>query len=139
MELLLNFFWLLLTLPACWLWRRGASVSQAGGQFRSRRVLLILGCAVLLLFPVVSATDDLHAMRRDMEEPSTGKQTVNGGRSHRGGTGSPHQPLAHPSPAVVVPAHDQLCGLAVVDAPYLSLAAFSIIRTGRAPPLSFLG
>ena len=38
--------------------------------------LSALGCAVVLLFPVISATDDLHAMRAEMEESSPGKRGV---------------------------------------------------------------
>lgn len=35
-----------------------------------------LGCALVLLFPVISASDDLHAMRAEMEESSPGKRGV---------------------------------------------------------------
>ena len=38
--------------------------------------LSALGCALVLLFPVISATDDLHAMRAEMEESSPGKRGV---------------------------------------------------------------
>ena len=59
MELLLNIFWLLIAAGALgiWIrqWRRGA---------RRRGLplpLCALGCVLVLLFPVISATDDLHA------------------------------------------------------------------------------
>src|SRR5277367_2491761 len=72
MELLLNLAWMLLALPAYWLWRRGAGsrgVSALQG-------LLALGCVLVLLFPVISASDDLHAMRAEMEDSSISKRTV---------------------------------------------------------------
>jgi hypothetical protein len=36
----------------------------------SLQCLFALGCALILLFPVISATDDLHAMRVEMDESS---------------------------------------------------------------------
>src|SRR5713226_515456 len=68
MELLLNLAWVLLGLPAYWLWRRHAG-ARAARRFDSLQVLLALGCALVLLFPVISASDDLHAMRAEMEIP----------------------------------------------------------------------
>src|ERR1039458_3184769 len=70
MELLLNLLWLLLALPAYWLWRRSAH------KFSSLQCLLALGCTLVLLFPVISASDDLHAMQAEMEDSSTSKRTV---------------------------------------------------------------
>ena len=45
-------------------------------KFNSLQCLLALGCMLVILFPVVSATDDLHAMRAEMEESPAGKRTV---------------------------------------------------------------
>ncbi len=75
MELLLNLAWLLLALPAYWLWRRSFD-TRAQGRLGSLQCLLALSCLLVLLFPVVSATDDLHAMRAEMEESSPGKRGV---------------------------------------------------------------
>jgi hypothetical protein len=77
MELFLNLCWLSLLVPACLLWRQRISSDGSGdGSPRSARglvgrhlvLLCTLGCALVLLFPVISATDDLHAMRPEMEE-----------------------------------------------------------------------
>jgi len=70
MELLLNLAWLLLALPAYWLWRRGTR------RFSSLQCLLALGCMLVLLFPVISASDDLHAMRSEMEDSSVSKRAM---------------------------------------------------------------
>ncbi|HMK23584.1 MAG TPA: hypothetical protein VK466_14715, partial [Terriglobales bacterium] len=68
MELLLNLIWLLLVVPAYLLWRSGTRRSDA---HRSGFVLLVLACTLAILFPVVSASDDIQAMRPEMEEAST--------------------------------------------------------------------
>jgi hypothetical protein len=65
-ELALNLFWLALVLPAFVLWQRRASCD------RSTRASLLfvctLGCVLVLLFPVISASDDLHSSGQAMEE-----------------------------------------------------------------------
>jgi hypothetical protein len=65
-ELALNLFWLALLLPAFLLWQRRMLCD------RSTRGSLIfvctLGCVLVLLFPVISASDDLHSSGQAMEE-----------------------------------------------------------------------
>src|SRR5579862_1073410 len=82
MELLLNLVWLLLALPAYWLWRRGAG-ARAARRITALQFLLALSCALVLLFPVISATDDLHAMRAEMEESASSKRAVRTASSDR--------------------------------------------------------
>ena len=82
MELFLNLTWVVLALPACWLWlstRRG----QGQRDFSSLQCLLVLGSVLVLLFPVVSATDDLLAMRTEIEEPAPGKRAVRSAAADR--------------------------------------------------------
>ena len=69
LELTLNLIWVLLALPAYVLWR------SKGPRSRSFGGLLVLGCCLVLLFPVISATDDLHAMRPEIEESGLGKRS----------------------------------------------------------------
>jgi hypothetical protein len=67
MELALNVVWLLLALPAVWIWRyRPARANHANASFVP---ILVLGCVLVLLFPVISASDDLHTVGMDIEEP----------------------------------------------------------------------
>ena len=75
MEFLLNLAWLLLALPAWWLWRKSR---RARREHRptSLQCLLALGCVLVMLFPVISATDDLMAMRTEMEESPLSKRTI---------------------------------------------------------------
>ena len=75
MELLLNLAWLLLALPAYWLWR-GSRSADAGRRFASIQILLALGCLLVILFPVISASDDLQAMRSEMEETPASKRSA---------------------------------------------------------------
>jgi hypothetical protein len=75
MELLLNLAWLLLALPAYWLWRDSRGVRKSR-RFASAQCLLTLGCTLVVLFPVISATDDLRAMRTEMEESPSNKHNV---------------------------------------------------------------
>ena len=82
MELLLNLVWLTLALPAVWLWRR--EISRGGSRrFDSWRRLLVLSSLLMLLFPVVSATDDLHAMRPELEESGLSKRVLRPATGHK--------------------------------------------------------
>jgi len=72
MELLLNLLWLMLVVPALFIWRH----ERESPCQRSTRSLLALACVLVLLFPVISVTDDLHPLQAEMEENSLSKRTV---------------------------------------------------------------
>lgn len=76
MELLLNLLWLTLALPAIWMWRHESVYANDCRCFNRIRPFILFGCVLMLLFPVVSATDDLRAMRQEMEESSPSKKLV---------------------------------------------------------------
>ena len=76
MELLLNIVWLMLALPAYWIWRREAGTTCGGNAGKSIRSVLVLSCILMLLFPVISATDDLHFIRPEMEESTSSKRAL---------------------------------------------------------------
>ncbi len=130
MELVLNLAWLLLALPAYWLWRRSVR------RFGPLQCLLALGCALVLLFPVISASDDLHVMRAEMED-SVSKRTVRQSGSDRNSAwinrlqGPPARvasPLRLVAPEV---------GLLEVSVSCASpLARSCAFHAGRAPPFS---
>jgi len=52
------------------LWRR--RVSSEPWTRASFVMICTLGCAIVLLFPVISASDDLHAVSQAMEESERG-------------------------------------------------------------------
>jgi hypothetical protein len=135
MELLLNLAWLLLALPAYAIWRQ-AAVAKRQNRFHSLQGLLALGCLLVLLFPIVSATDDLHAMRAEMEEPGVSKRSV---RQASQDKFSVKVSRLHNSPAILenASAFALSCdswreSVITSSSP---LAAPSILRAGRAPPI----
>jgi hypothetical protein len=138
MELLLNFAWLLLALPAYWLWR-GSRGPCPQRRFSPWQCLLALGCLLVLLFPVVSATDDLRAMRAEAEESPAGKRS--NVRPASGDKSSPWTSQTQPALAAITASfassdRDRL-PLPTLQSP---IAPGPVIqRTGRAPPFSLLG
>jgi hypothetical protein len=139
MELLLNLAWMLLALPAYWLWRRDAGLRLAR-RVSSLQCLLALGCALVLLFPVISASDDLHAMRAEMEESSTSKRTVRlaSGEKHSAWVNRMQGPPALLSSALWLPA-PQAARLDISSSCITPLARPCALHAGRAPPISPLG
>lgn len=76
MELLLNLAWLLVAIGAIvmWLHQRGRFAST-----RRRGLLLqsvALACALAVLFPAISATDDLHAAQLAVEASDVARKAL---------------------------------------------------------------
>jgi len=131
MELLLNLAWLLLALPAYWLWRdRRSSVTH---RFSPWQFLLALGCMLVVLFPVISSTDDLCAMRAEFEEAPAGKHSI---RQHSNDRLSASK--WQPQPALASTSSVSFAGdQGWHHIPTLhpcSLAAHVHLRPARAPP-----
>ena len=135
MELLLNLAWLLLALPAFWLWRvsKGAPTSR---RFAPLQCLFALACMLVVLFPIVSATDDLHAMRAEVEESPLSKRSMRQANSDKPSSWNWHsQPSLIPASSVTVA--KVATWHQVPKLSFDSLEAPSIQEAGRAPP-SFL-
>lgn len=137
MELLLNLAWLLLAVPAYWLWR-GSRTGSTADRSSSLQCLLALGCMLVILFPVISATDDLQAMRTEMEESPLSKRSIRQAGHDRI---SPSKSLYHPallrsSTSAVAFSEDwqpkPSTFLLVPVAPAIEYA-------GRSPPASVIG
>ncbi|MGD0567945.1 MAG: hypothetical protein ABSA78_06035 [Candidatus Sulfotelmatobacter sp.] len=139
MELLLNLAWVLLALPAYWLWRRDTEARLAR-RITPLQCMLALGCVLILLFPVISASDDLHAMRAEMEESATSKRTV---RQASGEKNSAWINRLQGAPAAVASAvwlvAPKVELLEVVVVRSFVSSRPSVVHAGRAPPLSLLG
>jgi hypothetical protein len=134
MELLLNLAWLMLALPGLWLWRC-APACHAGRQVGVLRALLLLGCVLVLLFPVVSASDDLHAMRQEMEESNFSKRAVMaaGVQSQSGHTLFAGF-LADTVSATWIRPTLVVCGNFLADTAAPPEQIWRCVRSGRAPP-----
>jgi hypothetical protein len=136
MELLLNLAWLLLALPAYWLWR-GSRTVAASRRFTSLQCLLALGCMLVILFPVISATDDLLAMRSEMEESPASKRSVQQTSHEKASSWKWQSPPALAATATSLQVNVQ------GPQPMLALCLFAppapaVERPGRAPPHDFL-
>ena len=133
MEFLLNLAWLLLALPAYWLWR-GCRVQHPESPLRSAQCVIALGCLLVMLFPVISATDDLVAMRTEMEE-SGGSRSLRQSDSEKSGLSK-----AGIHPVLALLATELVFALAsernrLETAPgVVMLAPAPALPPGRAPP-----
>jgi len=136
MEFLLNLTWLLLALPAYWLWRASRSAS-AGRKFTALQCLMALGCALVVLFPVISATDDLHAMRAEMEESPASKRSIRHASADKSAAWK-----CRTSPAIAtstVPFFTSELAWIQLTTSWLSIpVAPTIEQPARAPPRSLL-
>src|SRR5215468_2600254 len=132
MELLLNLLWLLLAMPAFWLWRysRTAPERRKSSPFHT---LLALGCLLVVLFPVISATDDMQAMRAEMEESPTSKRHIG---SSSGDKSSPSKSLMQLALPVTLQASFVPDSAWYQAAPVLTSIAASptLVGASRAPP-----
>jgi hypothetical protein len=135
MELLLNLLWLMLALPAVLIWRHDLTSSRALGRFSRSRSFVLLSCLLALLFPIVSATDDLHPVRAEIEESSPSKRVV----KQAAGPNSPTWSNASRPPeqlldAVCFKAKDETTGLISIEQPILPDQALAGTAGSRAPP-----
>jgi len=135
MELLLNILWLMLALPAVLVWRRESASSRGAGKPCRSRSFVLLGCLLALLFPVVSASDDLHPISAEIEESGPFKRIV----KQSPGVKTPAWSCdgggaARLTPVVSSRQENQAFGAVSQDPPVLPLQ--SPVRTidGRAPP-----
>lgn len=139
MELLLNLLWLTLALPAVWMWRHQSVCAEDCPRFHRIRPLVLFGCVLMLLFPVVSATDDLHAMRQEMEESSPSKKIVKQAVADKS---LARIITAGALPALIFPVsfgHDDgVCGQVLVVPVRLPEQRHLGRSSSRAPPLSTL-
>ena len=134
MELLLNLGWLLLAMPALWLWRE--SVRTPGRRrFSALQSIFCLACALVVLFPVISATDDLRVMRAEMEESPSSKRSI-GHSSNDRGSGQKSQAQAALTSAYYPVGLFELGWLGVVVELVSDPTSPALTRGGRAPPLA---
>jgi hypothetical protein len=140
MELLLNLLWLTLALPAVWMWRHQSVYAQHYQRFARVRPFLLFGCVLMLLFPVVSATDDLYTMRQEAEESSPSKRIVKQAAADKS---LPWLINSGALPALISPVlfrpADEACGQVMLKPALLPQQSYFNERASRAPPFSSLG
>jgi HAMP domain-containing protein len=132
LELLLNLCWLLLLGPGAYLWLRQRRRAKPIFQFS-----IALACLLFLLFPVISATDDLHAFRQEMEESSPNKKALKQVAKRTTAQEFSAPPAQVPS-AVSFPPSSQVCGIVLIFFTPAAASAGSGIFVSRAPPASLL-
>ena len=72
MEILLNVVWVLVAIVAFRVWSPGTDTGRpVKGNYNQLFGILALVCALALLFPVISLTDDLHTEQAALEDSST--------------------------------------------------------------------
>ena len=139
MEIALNILWLLLLLPAVWLYHRQEPSRRTQGSRLARFVpLLVLGCVLVLLFPVISASDDLHAIRFVTEEPGS-QRRVKQLAGHRSNAMSKSGIVARSVASLFRQRHDQVCGRVYLAPLFLPGERTVPEFASRAPPSPFLG
>jgi hypothetical protein len=151
MELFLNLCWLSLLLPAYLLWRQRTFATAAvacmpcskrSSAHRPLIFLCVLGCALVLLFPVISASDDLHAMRPEMEESERSFRHAGhcASASHAFAQSSPfHRSSFHRSPFVLTSSASlarelEPLGNVLLFTPPALVTPSANAPVGRAPP-----
>jgi hypothetical protein len=135
MELLLNLAWFMLAAGAFAIFIRRSHGSR-GGRISERRSLIALACLLLLLFPIVSASDDLHPSQALLEDATKRIQSL----------ASPLPLTANPTVFYVTATLLALClfpSLAMLrrreplPMQVRTLAGHHVSRAGRAPPLRY--
>lgn len=130
MELLLNLFWLAIALIAMGLWWRARS------EQRCNRLpqLVVLSCVLILLFPVVSVTDDLHPLRPEIEESNPSKKIKATAHAYSGHSGVFDPLPTHVACSFLFPPQSKICGRVLADRTSVSEAALLCKDACRAPP-----
>jgi hypothetical protein len=126
-EIFLNVVWLLLAGLLYGLWRRGASRSGASTTMQ----LVALAMLVVILFPVISVTDDLQAAQNPAETDCC-QRRMHGGSQPHGITPA----VATPPPAVLAGQPFGVVGLVILPgppAPSIANPALAPIQN-RPPP-----
>ncbi|MGD0222553.1 MAG: hypothetical protein ABSF71_09450 [Terriglobia bacterium] len=135
MEVLLNTIWLLVAIGAFLYWRpeKYKGTPRAHGHDTTFGILA-LACALVLLFPVISLTDDLNAEQFTMEDSfRTGVKARGLAQESLRATRSPFMVAVTTAPDSTDPPHVFLGSVALVESRVLCLTLISP-HEGRAPP-----
>jgi hypothetical protein len=132
MELGLNLFWLLLAAASFGFWR-----SRFRSQRRSRgsaRAAITLACALAVLFPIISLSDDLHGEQAAVEDSSGRAIKKWAGAEASLGTGNSHNVPASLAPPFALCCSPHLFGQVIPLNVVLPATCRAGVFKGRAPP-----
>jgi hypothetical protein len=134
MEVLLNTTWLMVAIAALLFWQVEMEGTAGRREHNRRYRFLALAVALVLLFPVISLTDDLHTEQAAMEDSSRSvikaRNTLQG--CLRAGCASFVATVTHaPDPATAL--HLFLGTVVLFETPLRCLAPVSA-HDGRSPP-----
>jgi hypothetical protein len=132
MEVFLNSIWLVVAIGAFLFWQTEREPEHR--EHNSRYRFLALACALILLFPVISLTDDLHAEQAAMEDSSRSvmkaRNMVHG--CLRAGSSSFRVALTN-APFLGAALHLFSGAVVLIETPGLCLKLISA-HEGRSPP-----
>jgi hypothetical protein len=134
MELLLNLVWLTFALLAL-----GSRWQARSERHRDRLTpLVVLSCVLILLFPVISVTDDLHPIRPEMEESSVSKK-IKAARHASSNHSAVFDSLPTQSAcSFLFSPHSRICGQVLAELALLPESVGLCKDACRAPPASTL-
>src|ERR1700722_293888 len=139
MEIFLNLLWLAVALGLLGLWRGRLAAQLGERHYAGWRQWTAVICALIILFFMVSITDDLHSDLMVFEESSAGRRQVTCL------DGAHHSPPPHPARAVfaILGSRDLLRVVfghnSVAPGHQASNVKFAVgPNSGRAPPVIFL-
>jgi hypothetical protein len=137
MELFLNLLWFALSLAALWIWRSRWVSEAAFSHSDPWRQWTAFSCAAVLMFFVVSLSDDLRAEYPLFDESSTSRRPSANIDAQHGALSSPtHGPASALAilPAFAAPFVPVISALDVPPAPAHASSVLLRLSSGRSPP-----
>lgn len=141
MELVLNLFWFVLALAALafFVRNRWRSRRHPQSRYESLHGLIALSCALSILLPVISVTDDLHSTEATFEDSNSSRKIL---KRWAGSARSAIPPRSFAPPASLILPRcfcldiRILRRIAATEVPSSKSASLHPVK-GRAPPLFF--
>lgn len=135
MELLLNLIWIALAIGAFVVFmRRQHQLSRECSLYWGS--MLALACVLLLLFPIISASDDLHPTQALMEEATKRVQHLTSPLHSPTGNSAPHMLPMVPLLGLLLTLV-KLQPLTVLESEPCVLDGHGISGDGRGPPVRY--
>jgi hypothetical protein len=142
METILNLVWLAITLGIAAVWSLRWLPARRHPRRRAVRDAVALGCALALLFPAISLTDDLHPAIVAVDAASGKRNACQFVAQLAHARTASGRALTNPAAAVVLPRGFTGCEFASSDlvtaADELNASSHSTHSSGRSPPAAFV-